>query len=123
MEGWRMSEVKERRAGKGAAAKSAGGAAKAAAVEAVAAEVTAPAPKAAPAAMSAAAPAAGAETVRDREMKSMEANGAGVLAVMFTFAEAAEEDKRLPMAVEAARIFLIAFAFIAPVLLLWQQVF
>jgi hypothetical protein len=123
-----MSEVRERRAGKAAVAKSAGGASKAAAAaddvapSKPAAEAT---PKAAPAATAPVAKLATApvETVRDREMKSMEANGAGVLAVMFTFAEAAEEDKRLPMAVAAARLFLIAFAFVAPVLLLWQQVF
>ena len=77
-----------------------------------------------------ASPAAGAVTssaeadnVETRDRKAMEAMGAGALAVFAIFDEAASEDRRLPLMVLAAKLFLIAFAFIAPVLLMWQHAF
>lgn len=114
-----MAEVKEGRGGKATGAKSA---AKTARAEAPATTQPAPPPKA-PAATPAPVAAAPVDNLREREIKAMEANGAGILTVMFAFAEMAEENKRLPMMVQAAKVFLIAFLFIAPVMLLWQQVF
>lgn len=63
------------------------------------------------------------ENVRTREIQSMEQNGAGILAVMFALDEAAKENPRLPLVVQAAKLFLIAVIFIAPVLLMWQHAF
>ena len=63
------------------------------------------------------------ETVQTREKKQMEAYGAGVLAVMFAYQDAAEEDSRIPKLAHAAKLFLIAVLFIAPVLLMWQHAF
>ena len=63
------------------------------------------------------------ENVRSREIASMEQNGAGILAVMFALDEAAKENRRVPQLVQAAKLFLIAVIFIAPVLLMWQHAF
>jgi len=135
-----MAEVKDRRAGKSkarsaAAAKNAAvvksedpvpASAEASAAPQPAAAAAEAAPQAPAPAARAAAPAASAverETVRTREVKAMEQNGAGVLAVMFALEDVMEDDKRLQRAVHAAKLFLIAVIFIAPVLLMWQHAF
>lgn len=63
------------------------------------------------------------ETVRTRELREMEANGAGVLNVMFALEDAAEDNKTIPRMVTAAKLFLITVLFVAPVLLMWQHAF
>ncbi len=82
--------------------------------------------KAAPAKAAAAKTTTGVvpeENVRTREVRTMEQYGAGILAVMFALDEAAKENKRVPLIVHAAKLFLIAVIFIAPVLLMWQHAF
>ncbi|MBK5928743.1 hypothetical protein [Rhodobaculum claviforme] len=85
----------------------------------------APAQATAPAPAQATAPAAAApqDNVRTRELKSMEQMGAGILWAMFAVDEAAKEDNRVPKVVHAAKLFLIAVIFVAPVLLMWQHAF
>ena len=99
-----MSDVKERRGDKAQAA---------------------PRSKAARAATTSAktGPVVDADNVGTREKRQQEAYGAGVLTVMFALNDAAEDDKRIPRMVQAAKLFLIAVAFIAPVLLMWQHAF
>ena len=63
------------------------------------------------------------DNVRAREVQTMEQYGAGILAVMFALDEAAKDNKRVPQIVHAAKLFLIAVIFIAPVLLMWQHAF
>lgn len=78
--------------------------------------------KAAPAAAGS-QPEAGVDQddLQAQETKAKVQWGAGVLAVMFTFGEAVEEDKRLSLAVQASKYFLLVVALVAPVLLLWQH--
>ncbi|MGY6634244.1 MAG: hypothetical protein ACXIU8_10960 [Alkalilacustris sp.] len=64
-----------------------------------------------------------ADNVRTRELVAQEQMGAGILAVMFALDEAAKDDGRVPKMVQAAKLFLIAVIFIAPVLLMWQHAF
>lgn len=116
MEGWRMAEVKQRRSGKAAGAAERTGSP----------QTTGKTPADAKPAKAAAASAAADDPVRalrERETRAMEANGAGVLNILFALAEASEEDRRVPRAVQAAKLFLIAVIFIAPVLLMWQHAF
>ena len=63
------------------------------------------------------------DNVRTRELRAQEQWGAGILAVMFAVDEAAKENRRVPVVVHAAKLFLIAVIFIAPVLLMWQHAF
>ena len=63
------------------------------------------------------------DNVRTRELAAMEQWGAGILAVLFAVDEAAKENRRVPQVVQAAKLFLIAVIFIAPVLLMWQHAF
>ena len=115
-----MAEVKDRRTGK-ASAKG-----KAAPAEQKATTAKGDAPAAGAATSTPKAPPAGAEereTVRTREVEAMKAYGAGALLALFALGESMEEDKRLQRAVHAAKLFLIAVIFIAPVLLMWQHAF
>lgn len=118
-----MSGIKERRDGKARPAS----AAQASSTRTTAAGTTGAATSGAAttttATTTASTTAAPRETVRTRELKSMEQMGSGVLWAMFAVDEAAREDARVPKLVHAAKLFLIAVIFIAPVLLMWQHAF
>ena len=104
-----MSGIKERRDGKAKAAP--------ASTASTSTKSTGPETSQAPTA------AVSDDNVRARELAAQEQWGAGILAVMFALDEASKDDSRLPKLVHAAKLFLIAVIFIAPVLLMWQHAF